>query len=270
MTVNVGALPDTLLEAELFGAEAGAFTGAQRRRIGRFEAAHGGTLFLDEIGTLSLAGQAKLLRVLQTGEFERLGSSTTLRGDVRLLCATNVAPARGDRGGPVPRGPVLPAERDRAGGAGPRATAPTTSCRLPSTCSRRGRRRTAPLSPAAEQALLAHAWPGNVRELQNRLQRARLVASGDEITPDDLGPERGVRRSCRDRSRRRTERQALEEVLRIHRRQRLARRRGARAVAPGAVSAHGTARRRRSSGGRGADVFRIQTRRADRQRCCAA
>lgn len=90
VAVNAGALPDSLLEAELFGAEAGAFTGAVRRRVGRFEAAHGGTMFLDEIGTLSLQGQAKLLRVLQTGTFKRLGSSTPSRTDVRLLCATNV------------------------------------------------------------------------------------------------------------------------------------------------------------------------------------
>ncbi len=88
--VNVGALPDQLLEAELFGAEAGAFTGAAKMRIGRFEAAAGGTLFLDEIGNLSPSGQAKLLRVLQTGEFERLGSSVTRKVDVRIVSATNV------------------------------------------------------------------------------------------------------------------------------------------------------------------------------------
>src|SRR4029078_5174936 len=87
--VNAGALPDDLLEAELFGAEAGAFTGANKSRVGRFEAAHGGTLFLDEIGNLSLAGQAKLLRVLQTGEFERLGSSAPRKADVRIISATN-------------------------------------------------------------------------------------------------------------------------------------------------------------------------------------
>src|SRR3954470_7081383 len=87
--VNAGALPDELLESELFGAEAGAYTGATRRRVGRFEAADGGTLFLDEIGNLSPSGQAKLLRVLQSGQFERLGSSETRRVDVRLICATN-------------------------------------------------------------------------------------------------------------------------------------------------------------------------------------
>jgi DNA-binding NtrC family response regulator len=87
--VNAGALPDELLESELFGAEAGAFTGAVKRRVGRFEAADGGTLFLDEIGNLSPAGQAKLLRVLQSGEFERLGSSETRKVDVRVLAATN-------------------------------------------------------------------------------------------------------------------------------------------------------------------------------------
>ena len=88
--VNAGALPDQLLEAELFGAEAGAFTGSTKLRIGRFEAAAGGTLFLDEIGNLTPTGQAKLLRVLQTGEFERLGSSTTRKADVRIVSATNV------------------------------------------------------------------------------------------------------------------------------------------------------------------------------------
>src|SRR5450755_1150592 len=87
--VNVGALPDSMLEAELFGAEVGAYTGAMKMRVGRFEAAHGGTLFLDEIGNLSAAGQAKLLRVLQTGEFERLGSSVTRKVDVRIVSATN-------------------------------------------------------------------------------------------------------------------------------------------------------------------------------------
>src|SRR5205085_11617841 len=87
--VDAGGLPEDLLEAELFGAEPGAFTGAAKLRLGRFESAHGGTLFLDEIANLSPAGQAKLLRVLQTGEFERLGSSQTRKADFRLISATN-------------------------------------------------------------------------------------------------------------------------------------------------------------------------------------
>ena len=89
MRVNAGGLPDQLLEAELFGAEAGAYTGATKTRVGRFEEASGGTLFLDEIGNLSPAGQMKLLRVLQTGEFQRLGSNVTRKADIRLVCATN-------------------------------------------------------------------------------------------------------------------------------------------------------------------------------------
>ena len=97
--VNAGGLPDQLLEAELFGAEAGAFTGAAKLRVGRFEAAHGGTLFLDEIGNLSASGQMRLLRVLQTGEFERLGSNTTKKVDVRILSATNADLPRAIREG---------------------------------------------------------------------------------------------------------------------------------------------------------------------------
>jgi DNA-binding NtrC family response regulator len=187
--VNAGGLPDELLEAELFGAEVGAFTGATKPRIGRFEAAHGGTLFLDEIGNLSMAGQRKLLRVLQTGEFERLGSSTTRKVDVRIVSATNVdlsramdeaafredlyfrlnvielrVPALAER-----HEEILPlAERFLAGFA-PDGAAPAT------------------LSPAARDALLAYEWPGNVRELQNRIRRATLVCQGSMIQPDDLG-----------------------------------------------------------------------------------
>ena len=223
VTVNVGALPDTLLEAELFGAEAGAFTGAQRRRVGRFEAAHGGTLFLDEIGTLSLHGQAKLLRVLQTGEYERLGSSTSLHSDVRLLCATNVHLPTAIAAGLFREDLyfrlnvielAVPALRDR-----PDDILPIARQML----SGQGRTRT--LGAAAERALLAYGWPGNVRELENRLQRARLVASGDEIGPEDLGLAIRARRhwcSCARRAgppvtgASASERDALAEVLRVH------------------------------------------------------
>lgn len=180
--VNMGALPGDLMEAELFGAEAGAFSGASKTRIGRFEAADGGSVFLDEIGNLSLAGQAKLLRVLQTGEFERLGSSQTRKVDVRLISATNsdltAAIARGEfRQDLYYRINVvqlaLPALAERPDDilvlaryflAGKKA-----------------------LSHDAEQRLLSYAWPGNVRELQNVCQRALLLSSNNEIQSADLG-----------------------------------------------------------------------------------
>ena len=181
--VNAGALPDQLLESELFGAEAGAFTGATRLRIGRFESANGGTLFLDEIGNLSPAGQAKILRVLQNGEYERLGSSETRRADVRLLCATNTDLHEAVRRGTFRQDLLfrlnvieihVPPLRDRKDDVLPLAEAFL-------------RKKTKRLSDEARQALLAHDWPGNVRELENRLQRALVTASGDAIAPDDLG-----------------------------------------------------------------------------------
>ena len=110
LKVNLAALPQELIEAELFGTEAGAFTGA-RARVGRFEAADGGTLFLDELGTLGGSGQAKLLRVLQTGEFERLGSNTTRRTRVRIIAATNTPLRAAMRDGDLPRGSLLSPER---------------------------------------------------------------------------------------------------------------------------------------------------------------
>lgn len=180
--VNVGALPKDLMEAELFGAEAGAFTGASRVRQGRFEAADGGTLFLDEIGNLSLEGQAKLLRVLQTGEFERLGSSVTRRVKVRLISATNAhlptAIAEGRfREDLYYRLNVIelkvPPLADRTDDVLPLARHFVEAGRH--------------LTAAAERALLAHTWPGNVRELLNTIRRASLLSSGPEILPSDLG-----------------------------------------------------------------------------------
>jgi DNA-binding NtrC family response regulator len=179
--VNAGAIPDELMESELFGAEPGAFTGSTRLRIGRFEAANGGTIFLDEIGNLSAAGQMKLLRVLQTGEFERLGSSETRRVDVRVLCATNA-----DLQNAIARGTfrqdlyfriavvdihVAPL-RERREDILPLAEAFLGSKKL---------------DEIARQTLLIHEWPGNVRELQNRAQRAIALNAGDTITASDLG-----------------------------------------------------------------------------------
>jgi DNA-binding NtrC family response regulator len=188
--VNVGALPHELIESELFGAEAGAFTGASRSRAGRFEAAHSGTLFLDEIGTLPNEGQVKLLRVLQSGEFERLGSSQTRRVDVRVIGATNTELAPAIAAGRFREDLyfrlnvvelAVPALRDR-----PDDVLPLASAFLASLAAASGR--PAPtLSPAARRSLLAHAWPGNVRELENRVRRALLLESGDVLKPEHLG-----------------------------------------------------------------------------------
>ena len=184
--VNAGALPDQLLESELFGAESGAFTGATRLRVGRFESANGGTLFLDEIGNLSSAGQMKLLRVLQNGEFERLGSSETRRADVRLLCATNADLRNGTfRQDLLFRLNVIdihvPPLRERREDIIPLARAFLAGA-LRNTRSHAER-----LSEEACSALVAYEWPGNVRELQNRVQRGVVTAAGDVITAPDLG-----------------------------------------------------------------------------------
>ncbi len=179
--INMGAIPQELMEAELFGTEKGAFTGANSERMGRFEAADGGTLFLDEIGNLSLQGQMKLLRVLQTGEFERLGSSKTIQVDVRVISATNShlkeEIARGTfredlyyRLNVVElalhplqkrKDDILPLAKHFIG----------TQYQF---------------TAEAKEALLAYHWPGNVRELENACKRALIFASHKEICTEDL------------------------------------------------------------------------------------
>ena len=180
--LNCGALPAELIEAELFGAESGAYTGATRAREGRFEAAHGGTLFLDEIGNLPLAGQVKLLRVLETGRFERLGSSKTRDAKVRIISATNA-----DLRAMVAEGRFredlyyrlnvfelrVPPLAQRRDDVLPLATHFLSDSQ-------------ASLSEAARDALLAHAWPGNVRELKNVMARAALLAGDGPILPAHL------------------------------------------------------------------------------------
>ncbi|QUN05236.1 sigma-54-dependent Fis family transcriptional regulator [Shewanella yunxiaonensis] len=179
--VNAGALPSDLIEAELFGAESGAYTGLNKTRIGRFETADGGTLFLDEIGNLSLAGQMKLLRVLQTGEFERLGSSVTRRCEVRLISATN---------SDLPAAIIAGSFREDL-----YYRLNVIELQLPALNQRRedilplarhflaGRE----LSLDAARALEYYDWPGNVRELQNTLTRASLLAPDARIAVADLG-----------------------------------------------------------------------------------
>jgi DNA-binding NtrC family response regulator len=187
--VNAGAIPDELLESELFGAEPGAYTGAAgKRRVGRFEAADGGTLFLDEIGNLSAAGQMKLLRVLQSGAFERLGSSQTQKVDVRVVAATNVDLRDSIRAGRF-REDLFFRLNVIELAVPPLHERPEDVMALAEAFARRlaveGAVR--PFSSAAREALRDHTWPGNVRELQNRVQRALLVGGGPEIAPEDLG-----------------------------------------------------------------------------------
>jgi DNA-binding NtrC family response regulator len=199
LKVNLGALPDELIEAELFGTETGAFTGA-RARTGRFEAADGGTLFLDELGNLSGSGQAKLLRVLQTGEFERLGSNTTRRTRVRVIAATNANLRDAIREGKFRedlfyRLNVIELEM------------PTLAERHEDIVllARHFLQPGFTLAQDALDALTRHPWPGNVRELQNTIRRACLLSSNETIAsaalvlpvvvaaqPDETALDRGT------------------------------------------------------------------------------
>ncbi|MEO7066255.1 MAG: sigma-54 dependent transcriptional regulator, partial [Rhodanobacter sp.] len=188
IAVNCGALPGELIEAELFGADAGAYTGANKAREGRFELADGGTLFLDEIGTLPLSGQVKLLRVLETGQFERLGSGRTRQVKVRVLSATNADLKAMIRAGTFREDLYyrlnvievnLPSLIDRVDDILPLADYFLAG---------RGQ-----LSDAAREALLGYPWPGNVRELKNAIERAALLAGGALIAPELLNlPQHNV------------------------------------------------------------------------------
>jgi DNA-binding NtrC family response regulator len=188
VTLNCGALPSELIEAELFGAEAGAYTGATRARQGKFEAADGGTLFLDEIGNLSQGGQMKLLRVLESGRFEPLGGNRERQVQVRVVSATNADLPAMIRAGAFREDLYyrlntieirVPPLAERADDILPLAEHFITSGKSPQEIGRR-------LAPDACEALRRHVWPGNVRELRNALKRAALLAQGDEITAADL------------------------------------------------------------------------------------
>jgi DNA-binding NtrC family response regulator len=185
VAVNAGGISDGVLESELFGHVKGAFTDARADRTGCFELADGGTLFLDEIANMPHGQQARLLRVLQTGEFHPVGSSRPRKVDVRVLAATNADVVREAASGRLREDLLyrlntveihLPALRERREDIPDLASAFLARARTPS-------RR---LSSAAMEALLAHSWPGNVRELEHVIERASLLASGDEITVESL------------------------------------------------------------------------------------
>jgi DNA-binding NtrC family response regulator len=190
VVVNTGGLHEGVFESELFGHVKGAFTDAKVDRIGRFEMASGGTLFLDEIANVPMNQQRKLLRVLETGEFERLGSSRTLRCDVRILTATNADLRKEVTAGNFRQDLLfrlntievkVPALRDR------REDIPLLAKQFLREQSQRYRKSFADFEQQAIQALLDHSWPGNVRELSHAVERAVLMARGDSIKPADLG-----------------------------------------------------------------------------------
>ena len=223
--VNCAALPEPLFESELFGHERGAFTGAHTRRKGRFELAQGGTLLLDEIGELSLTTQAKLLRVLQFREFERLGGTQTLHTDVRLVAATNTDMERAVRDGTFREdlyyrinifSITLPPLRDR------RADIPALAEYFLSKLAAAHGRRIGSISGGALDLLIAHGWPGNVRELENAIERAVVVCDGLVIQECHLpaalrGVERPPERLSLSRAVDQLEQQMIEEALRAER-----------------------------------------------------
>jgi DNA-binding NtrC family response regulator len=189
VAINCAAIPETLLETELFGHEKGAFTGAAQRKPGKFELAHRGTLFLDEIGDLPLALQPKILRALEEKRFERVGGTTPLQVDVRVVAATNrnlkaAVAARQYREDlyfrlsvfPI----VIPPLRDRPNDV------PTLARYFIDRFCKDLNKRSLILSPAAEEDLRSYAWPGNVRELQNCIERAAILTEGDTIHPRHL------------------------------------------------------------------------------------
>jgi DNA-binding NtrC family response regulator len=211
VTINAGGVSEGVFESELFGHVKGAFTDAKQDRVGRFELADGSTLFLDEIANVPLNQQQKLLRVLETGEFERLGSSRTRKADVRLISATNA-----DLHAEVAAGRFrqdllfrlntievrLPPLRDR------REDIPRMAKHFLAMHAQRYRKAITGFDPAALQALLDHRWPGNVRELDHAIERAVLMAQGNMIHIGDLGLRRGEESDLTSR----LEELSLEEV----------------------------------------------------------
>jgi transcriptional regulator with GAF, ATPase, and Fis domain len=194
--INCGAIPETLLESELFGHEAGAFTDARKQHRGKFEQANGGTIFLDEVGEMSLSAQVKLLRVLQDGEFQRVGGSKTIKTDVRVIAASNVSLEEAAAGGIFRKDlfyrlnvyPIeLPPLRDR------QEDLPLLVSHFIEIFREKSGKYIVGISDEAVELLRAYHWPGNVRELENAIERAVVVAERRILSVEDL-PE-AVRRS---------------------------------------------------------------------------
>ena len=192
LPVNCAAIPETLLESELFGHEKGAFTGALTRRVGRFEQCHGGTLFLDEIGDMTPATQAKILRVLQDGQFERLGGSERITSDVRVIVATNKDLEKAIREGTFRQDLYyrlkvvtlqLPPLRER------KEDIPELVRYFLQRFRVDVNREVLDISPKALEKLMRYHWPGNVRELENAVKRALVIAKSHSLLPEDFSLE---------------------------------------------------------------------------------
>ena len=190
VAVNTGALPEGTFESELFGHVKGAFTDARTDRIGRFELADNGTIFLDEIGNVPMRQQAKLLRVIETGEVERVGSSRTKKVNVRIISATNTDLFAAIAAGQFREDLLfrlntveihLPALRER------REDIPALAAHFLARYAQRYRAQVRGFAPAAMQTMMQYAWPGNVRELEHTLERAVLMAQGEDVQVSDLG-----------------------------------------------------------------------------------
>ncbi len=195
VAVNCAAIPETLIESELFGHEKGSFTGAHERKAGKFETAHKGTIFLDEIGELAPAMQVKLLRVLESGAFNRVGGNVQVTSDARVVCATNRDVFEMGRTGAFRRDLLyrinviaitLPPLRERAGDI------PLLAAYFLKKYAAAAGKKIDRFSPMAEASLMAHYWPGNIRQLENAVERAVLHCNGGIIETVTLDPDTGA------------------------------------------------------------------------------
>jgi two-component system NtrC family response regulator len=222
VAINCGAIPETLLESELFGHEKGSFTGAHVQRKGRIESAQGGTLFFDEIGELSLGLQVKLLRFLQEQRIERIGGREEITVDARVIAATNRDLAKAMSEGRFREdlyyrlnvvAIVVPPLRDRA------EDIPLLAKAMLHRYAGDSKRKITGFSRQAMMALQAHGWPGNVRELENRMKRALIMAQGPRLTPEDLELSPAIasgERSSLKEARREVEKEIIRRTLAKH------------------------------------------------------
>jgi DNA-binding NtrC family response regulator len=236
ISVHCGAIPDTLLESELFGHERGAFTGADRRKLGKFEVAHGGTLFLDEIATISAAMQVKLLHVLQERTIQRLGGEVSIEVDVRILAATNMDLGKLTDNGSFRKDlfyrlnvfPIdIPPLRERP------EDIPVLVEQFIDMLNALYQRHIREVHPTVMEAFTKYSWPGNVRELENLIERAVILETSDVLTSGSLpeevigsgAPTESIRVDSRE-SLAMTRRRAVEEVERLYLKRQLEENRG--------------------------------------------